>query len=922
MTLHEAITTVLKSFGRPMSTDDIASSINLNGYYQKNGGQPLTGIQIFLRVKNYPSLFENINELIVLTDDLHWKNIITNYFYLREVLRGYFNSSHTQQIIATLFFYRRLLDLSELKNLNYPINFLDEANSSIEKLLDGGKRWIEKLSLIDNYYLAPDGTFREVGDLLINLDSYRRETLLSIIRNIDTKPFNNWEFGNIYEYFLYQNTKEYQGYEHSTPETIRLLIPQLLDVGNNHNNVTIYDPVSGIGGLLTKVLKNINSNTVRLRGSEITNSIAQLGNMNLIMYGLEGNLIKTENCFEGINDGRKYDYIIGDLPINGVTDAFQNYVLYESFNLEPPKSGRGFSSLVLFSYFKLSNDGKAIVTVSDSFLTKSGKEKQIRKILLENDAIEAIISLPKGAYRPYTEAKTSIIIINKAKPSYLLNKIKFIRASSIIENNKSLVINIDEVKNQYFNVLSDEKVTQIIDLIDIQDDLSLSGEVYDTQFSLANQMLKNGKARKIKDVVTIKSGVQPKKEELNINGSIPIIKIENLSKEILDINLDLTKIIAKTDTYKYRNAIVNQSCILIAKIGESLKPTIFRNDGNAEILIHSGIFALIPKDPNIIDLEYLYYQLYSDFITEQIDLKRKGALIKYYNKKEIEDTIIPIEFLKIQKESVMSQKINLITAETRRLEEKKKVLGIVEEGKEAELNIVRTITHQLKHTLSGIDAQIKKIQEIVEINEVGDLKEYQEDDPILKAEEGFEAPENYTLKQTIDKVSKKSYSLNKILTDVKKAIHLELIFTEENLYNTLNDVKDEFSNLNIEIKGDTDINLKLSRSHIQDMFQTLINNAVQHSGLKREKLKMSFIIKKEDDIAKIEYRTNGKPLKISEEDYKSIATKSTDSEGSGIGGYYINKIIEAHSGILSIDKSFTKGIKMNIELTIKHENNE
>ncbi|MDQ0592721.1 hypothetical protein QFZ37_001090 [Chryseobacterium ginsenosidimutans] len=128
-----------------MSTDDIASSINLNGYYQKNDGKPLTGNQIFLRVKNYPSLFENINEIIILTDDLHWKNIITNYFYLREVLRGYFHSFHIQQIIATLFFYRRWLDLSELKNLNYPINFLDETNSSIEKLLDGGKKMDRKI---------------------------------------------------------------------------------------------------------------------------------------------------------------------------------------------------------------------------------------------------------------------------------------------------------------------------------------------------------------------------------------------------------------------------------------------------------------------------------------------------------------------------------------------------------------------------------------------------------------------------------------------------------------------------------------------------------------------------------------------------------------------------------------------------------
>lgn len=916
MTLHEAIEQVLKDANRPMmEAKDIALAINENGYYAKNDKIPVQSSQVLAHVKKHTTLFENINGLVTLLENPHWKSVINSYLYLKENLRGTFSDAQSHYIIAVLFFYKRLLDINNRPGRKYPIDFISEEPEYLSKLLFDKDDWVKKIQEVEEYYIAPEGVFKEVSALLSDIDGHKHRSILSIVKTINTSAFNDLEFGNIYEYLLYQNTKEFSGYEHSTPETVRYLLPQLLQITDNDS---VYDPVAGIGGLLSKVWEA--GKKVELRGTEINKRIAQFGNMNLMMHGYDSvNTIEVKNCFDEINSEKKFDFIIGDLPINGVTNSYGHFKMYDEFSIQAPKSGKGFSSLVLFSYYKLSSRGKAVITVSDSFLSKGGKEKEIRNILLKNDAIEAVISLPKGTYRPYTESKPSIIIINKNKPEYLKQKIKFIRAKAIEESKKSLLLNIDEIISEYEAEKPGSSLTQIIDLSTIRDDLSLSADVYNM---LINQVLSEGTGRLLKDVTIIQSGASLAKVDFVPDGELPVVKVENLSKDILDINLNIGSIVSKAHyNERYKRSIISQKCVLIARIGDSLKPTIFNPEPGQKILLNSGVFALIPKGEDL-DIEYLYYQLYSDFVIEQVNLKRKDSLIPVFNKSEVEGTVITYESdITLQKKIVNIEKAKLIATASKSLEETKRMLGYEEEVKEAEVNIVRTITHQLKHSLSGIDAAIQKIAAIVHKNNISEVKEYDDDDPILVKEDGFETPENESLQQTVKNALKKSALLNQILTDVEKAIHLDLKFSNENVYTLFNGFKNEFKDIAIDIKGDKIIELNLSKSHFEDLFNTLINNAIQHSGLPKEKLRITFSIKKEMSTVKIEYRNNGKPIGISDKDFKSIATKSHNSTGTGVGGYYINKIIEAHSGILLINDTITSGVHMTIELPLKNDDN-
>lgn len=65
--LHEAIVIVLKEYGRPMSTREIANEVNRRGlYHRKKDNNPVPPGQISLRTKNYPLLFEKEGTLITL----------------------------------------------------------------------------------------------------------------------------------------------------------------------------------------------------------------------------------------------------------------------------------------------------------------------------------------------------------------------------------------------------------------------------------------------------------------------------------------------------------------------------------------------------------------------------------------------------------------------------------------------------------------------------------------------------------------------------------------------------------------------------------------------------------------------------------------------------------------------------------------
>lgn len=224
--------------------------------------------------------------------------------------------------------------------------------------------------------------------------------------------------------------------------------------------------------------------------------------------------------------------------------------------------------------------------------------------------------------------------------------------------------------------------------------------------------------------------------------------------------------------------MISQECILVARIGDNLKTTIFQpTDKTSRILIHSNVYALIPKRGTELSIEYLYYQLHSAFIQEQTDKRKLGAIMPFISIAGLKETVIPYMSLESQNEFVQSQKANLIAEERRRVEERILALGYKEETKQAEADVIKILTHQLRPTFSGLNGITKRVDRIIRREELGSLKEYDKIelnvDPEIK--DHIAMPDNYTLAQQIEKFSKDTKHLSDILTNVDKVMNFKLL---------------------------------------------------------------------------------------------------------------------------------------------------
>lgn len=937
MTLHEAISQILKEEGRPLSTREIADRINSTRLYIRRDEKPIEKTQIRSSVKNQSKLFDYVNGQVVLTSDINWRELLTTYWYLADTLRNNFNRSELQFLLASLIFVKRLSDIKYQNNENNDvIPSLAFSNARLDKFLfdyieKSPYEAIEDLKSQDEFNELPS-VFEDFGRLVSLLDFNKRREVFKALGKLNTSSYSTNEFGPIFEYFLHLISVEFSN--STVPYTPKYLQELMVAILDPLQGKTLYDPVAGSGGLIVETLKITHGDLIA-KGAEINHRMAQLGYMNLIMNGFSSTKIIAEDCMRELDSPELFDYIIGDLPMNGFSNSLENEMLFNRYGMKPTSSGKGYSVPVLFVLAKLKDSGKAVITVSENLLFKGGKEREIRELLIREDYIESVISLPNGALKPYTEAKASVLVLNKNKAPELKNRIKFIEAQKTFNDSKSIDIDIDSIVEAYKSRDSKRhNNSRLIHFDKLRNDLNLSTSTYSAESLEAEEMLANGSGRKLGELVEIISGKVPKQqiEVVDIAGGLPIIRMENLSKDILDLHLNVQDSRKVEPSHDYGRSILSKEGLLIARLGDNLKPTYYKpSEEYPEILFHSSIFALTPKSQDLIDLEYLYYQLNSDFVNKQVRNNRVGAVMPHISIARLQEIIIPYVSKDLQKQFTDTQKANIISAERSKVEERIRALGYEDAIEQKESDIVRTLVHELRPKLSKINVFAEKLSRLVKIHMLEDLKEYP-DDIKESVDPEAEVPENLSLKEVTNKLISDSEKLSDILATVKEVMSFNLDesdFVKTDLLtfidNYISAKKVEINNVfSIEVRG-THIDIFLHTESMQHVLDQLIANAEKHGFKDKSKnYKIEFRIKydSERQISILEYSNDGEPFSLTQKDYVNFITKSKDSTGSGIGGYYVNRIIRSHGGAIIIEEGLKKGFRMQIELPIKQNINE
>lgn len=274
-----------------------------------------------------------------------------------------------------------------------------------------------KGALPDNYYSR------------LNLDTTKLASLLDVINGIElTSDKEQDVMGRVYEYFLSKFAlKEGKGKgEFYTPKSIVNLIAELLEPYSG----ILYDPCCGSGGMFVQSIKFVeahsgNKKNVSVYGQENIGTTFKLAKMNLAIRGISAHLgEQAADTF--LNDQHKdlrADYIMANPPFNQkdwrAADELTDDPRWDGYAV-PPTSNANYG-WILNIVAKLSQNGTAGFLLANGALSDSGTELSIRRRLIENNLVEAIIILPRNLFYT-TDISVTLWILNKNKKARTVKK--------------------------------------------------------------------------------------------------------------------------------------------------------------------------------------------------------------------------------------------------------------------------------------------------------------------------------------------------------------------------------------------------------------------------------------------------------------------------------------------------------------------
>ncbi|MGV8946728.1 MAG: N-6 DNA methylase [Lutibacter sp.] len=308
-----------------------------------------------------------------------------NVFYLPEISRWSFLIENAKQIDIAL-------------KIDTALYTVEKNNPSL------------KGALPDNYYSR------------LGLDVSKLASLLDTINNINTIKDKQQDIvGRVYEYFLSKFAlAEGKGKgEFYTPKSIVNLITEMIEPYKGK----IYDPACGSGGMFVQSFKFIenhhgNKKDVSVYGQEYTATTYKLAKMNLAIRGIAANLgdIAEDTFGKDQHKDLKADFIMANPPFNQKDWRAANELTddprWNGYDV-PPTSNANYA-WILNMVSKLSENGIAGFILANGALSGSGTEYNIRKKLIDNNLIEAIVILPQKMFYT-TPISVSLWIVNKNK---------------------------------------------------------------------------------------------------------------------------------------------------------------------------------------------------------------------------------------------------------------------------------------------------------------------------------------------------------------------------------------------------------------------------------------------------------------------------------------------------------------------------
>lgn len=306
-----------------------------------------------------------------------------------------------------------------------------------------------------------------------NTVAKRNEKLVKLLDAIGDLPLGDFEdnsidlFGDAYEYLMqmYASSAGKSGGEYYTPQEVAELLTRITVVGKTELN-KVYDPAVGSGSLLLKYEKVLGKGKVRqgFFGQEINLTTYNLARINMFLHDVnyeKFSIAHGDTLTDPAHwDDEPFEAIVSNPPYSIKWEGDANPLLINDPRFSPagvlaPKSKADLAfTMHILSW--LAVNGTAAIVSFPGVLYRGGAEKKIRKYLIDNNYIDAVIQLPPDLFFGTTIA-TCIMVLKKSKND---NSILFIDASAEFERsgNKNKLTDKNQTKIlEAFKTRSDDE---------------------------------------------------------------------------------------------------------------------------------------------------------------------------------------------------------------------------------------------------------------------------------------------------------------------------------------------------------------------------------------------------------------------------------------------------------------------------------
>ena len=294
--------------------------------------------------------------------------------------------------------------IAKLAEANNLTGVIDVADFDDQEKLGKGRDMVDRLSNLVSIFQSPGLDFRSnraQGDDIL---------------------------GDAYEYLMRHFATESgksKGQFYTPAEVSRIMAQVIGLAGATDSKQSIYDPTCGSGSLLLKAhdeAKSITGFDLAIYGQEMDNATSALAKMNMILHDCptaeiwQDNTLSAPHFKDPMGNLKLFDFIVANPPFstkawsNGFNPSEDDYKRF-SYGIPPDKNGD--YAFLLHMLTSLKSTGKAAVILPHGVLFRGGAEGAIRKRILQQGYIQAIIGLPANLFFG-TGIPACIIILDKA----------------------------------------------------------------------------------------------------------------------------------------------------------------------------------------------------------------------------------------------------------------------------------------------------------------------------------------------------------------------------------------------------------------------------------------------------------------------------------------------------------------------------